>query len=584
MLRNGKFSTWALPLFRQRPFPFHGVVEQRGSFVYCAIIDLGWQWAEAAEERPKTQSKNQTVQLPSLLPLLLYCSPILPPSDCMNIHKFLSSSFFAGLLIGALATASAADVLGSSVFSDVQPGSYYDAAVGRLYGAGIVKGSGGRYSPEQYVTRAEIAVMLDRALNGNGSTTITRRTSSSSSTTSSQTAATSSSSVTSTSSSTSSVANTSASSVQAIGAAGAFRFSVEKINFPEGAANVSLSVQRYGGATGNALVTYKTADGTAKAGTRYNAATGQVAFGDGQTSKIITLNFINNQIADPNETFTVSLSDPTGGAVIGTPATVAITILDNDGGGGNSTNPSSSSSSASSGTASSGAAGGSVMLSAWAYALDEGGGTLPISVLRKGSTSSAVTVEYSTTQGTATAGVNYTETKGTLSFAAGDTSKSFSIPFVDNTTIEGNKNFTLKLSNPTGGAALESPNSVQVTVVDDEAVASSTGTILFSSDAYTTYQKDGGSVLVTVYRRGGYKSAVTVNYATSDNTAIANADYTSTSGTLTFAPGESNKTFTVPIIAGKFIGSKRINLTLSGITGPALLGTQATAAVNIVGQ
>ena len=83
----------------------------------------------------------------------------------MKLQKFLSSSFFVGLLIGALTTAAAADVLGSSVFPDVQPGSYYDAAVGRLYSAGIIKGStDGKFHPGEYLTRAEIAVILDRAI------------------------------------------------------------------------------------------------------------------------------------------------------------------------------------------------------------------------------------------------------------------------------------------------------------------------------------------------------------------------------------------------------------------------------------
>ncbi|NOS67503.1 MAG: hypothetical protein HOO67_04035 [Candidatus Peribacteraceae bacterium] len=485
----------------------------------------------------------------------------------MNIQKFFGSSFFAGLLIGVLATASAADMLGSTVFPDVQQGAYFDAPIGRLYSEGIIKGAGdGRFHPADFVTRADVAVMLDRALFGGGTTasSVSRRSSSSRTSSSS-----------STSSSISSVAN--------VGEAGAFRFSVDKVSFPEGASNVSLSVQRYGGAKGNALVTYKTANGTAESGKRYNEATGQVAFGDGQTSKVVSLTLVNNLIADPNQTFTVTLSEPTGGAVIGTPSVVTITVLDNDGGGGNSTN-SSSSSSAASGSAGSSAAGGNITLSAWAYALDEGGGSLPVTVLRKGSSSSAVTVGYSTTQGTATAGINYTETNGTLSFAAGETSKSFSIPFINNNTIEGNKNFTLKLASVTGGASLDTPNSVQVTVVDDEAIASGTGTVLFSSDTYTHSQSAGGSALVTVYRRGGYGGTVTVTYATSDSTAIANADYTSTSGTLTFAPGESNKTFSVPIIAGKFVGSKRINLTLGTITGPAILGSQPTAALNIQGQ
>jgi len=491
----------------------------------------------------------------------------------MNIQKFFPSSLFAGLFIGILTTAAAADVLGSSVFPDVQPGSYYDAAVGRLYGAGVVKGStDGKFHPDQYVTRAEISVMLDRALNGGTIAPVTgsRRPSS---LRISSAASLSSASVRSVSTS---------SSVAAVAGAGSFRFSTDRVSFPEGASNVSFSIQRYGGTTGNATVKYTTVDGTAKAGTRYNQSAGIVSFADGETVKIILLKFINNLTADPNEVFTVVLSDPTGGAVVGTPGTVTITILDNDGGGGNTTTTSPSSSPSSAGPS---AAGGTITFGAWAYALDESAGAASITVLRKGNTASAVTVEYATSQGTATTGLNYTDTKGTLSFAAGETSKSFSVTMLDNGTIDGNKNLTVKLSNPTGGAVLEDPSSVQLTVVDDEVNKSGTGSVMFSDATYTVYQKTGGSTAtVTVYRRAGYRGTVAVNYATSDSTAIAGVDYTSTSGTLTFADGEANKTFTVPIIAGKFVGAKRVNLTLSAVTGLAVLGAQSTAAVTIQGE
>lgn len=493
----------------------------------------------------------------------------------MNIQKYFASSFFAGLFIGVLTTAVAADVLGSSVFPDVQPGSYYDAAVGRLYGAGVVKGGAdGKFHPEQYVTRAEISVMLDRAINGGAVATAASRVSRVSRASAASSAAVS---------SIPSEGHGQADAAASAGESGSFRFSTDKVSFPEGANNVSFSIQRYGGAKGSATVKYATADGTAKAGARYNQAAGMVAFADGETTRIISLKFINNSIADPNEAFTVILSEPTGGAVIGAPNTVTITVLDNDGGGGNSTVQSSSSSSATS-SSGAGSAGGTVTFGAWAYALDESAGTIPITVIRKGNSANSITVDYATSQSTATSGINYNDVRGTITFAAGETSKSFPVTLLDNATIDGNKNLIVKLSNPTGGAILDNPSSVTLTVVDDEVNKSGTGTVMFSDASYTAHQKDGGSAIITVQRRAGFQGAVTVNYATSDSTAVAGVDYISTSGTLTFAQGESNKTFAVPIIAGKFVGSKRIGLTLNAVTGQAVLGAQTTAALNIQGQ
>ena len=66
----------------------------------------------------------------------------------------------------------------------------------------------------------------------------------------------------------------------------------------------------------------------------------------------------------------------------------------------------------------------------------------------------SVTVNYATSNGTAVAGEDYTATSGTLTFSPGETSKTISVPMLDDSTGKGKKFFTLTLSNPTGGAVL----------------------------------------------------------------------------------------------------------------------------------
>jgi chitodextrinase len=86
-----------------------------------------------------------------------------------------------------------------------------------------------------------------------------------------------------------------------------------------------------------------------------------------------------------------------------------------------------------------------------------------------------------------------------------------------------------------------------------------------------------------VTRSVGSVGAVTVNYATSDGSASAGGDYTSTSGTLSWAAGETaNKTFAVPILNDALIESaETINLTLSSVTGGAVIGISAgTITIN----
>ncbi len=67
--------------------------------------------------------------------------------------------------------------------------------------------------------------------------------------------------------------------------------------------------------------------------------------------------------------------------------------------------------------------------------------------------SSTVTVDYATSDGTATAGSDYTATSGTLTFAAGETLKTVSVPVLDDAHDEGEETFALTLSNPSGGNA-----------------------------------------------------------------------------------------------------------------------------------
>src|SRR5262249_31596094 len=95
------------------------------------------------------------------------------------------------------------------------------------------------------------------------------------------------------------------------------------------------------------------------------------------------------------------------------------------------------------------------------------------------------------------------------------------------------------------------------------------GILQFSSAAYNVNENDG-TATITVTRTNGDVGSVSVHYATSDGTATAGSDYAATSGTLTFASGETTKTFTVPITNDTAVeGDETITLTLSSPTGGA---------------
>src|SRR4029077_9902940 len=87
---------------------------------------------------------------------------------------------------------------------------------------------------------------------------------------------------------------------------------------------------------------------------------------------------------------------------------------------------------------------------------------------RTGGTSGAVSVHYATSDGTATAGSDYTAASGTLTFADGEASKTFTVTILDDTAVEGNETVNLTLSGPTGGATLGTLASATLTIVDND--------------------------------------------------------------------------------------------------------------------
>jgi len=111
---------------------------------------------------------------------------------------------------------------------------------------------------------------------------------------------------------------------------------------------------------------------------------------------------------------------------------------------------------------------GTLQFSSPTYSVNESGGSATINVTRTSGSDGAVTLSYATTDGTATAGSDYTTATGTLTWAAGDNgTKSFTVPVTNDTIAEGNETVNLALSAPTGGASLGTPSSAVLTIVDN---------------------------------------------------------------------------------------------------------------------
>jgi hypothetical protein len=110
---------------------------------------------------------------------------------------------------------------------------------------------------------------------------------------------------------------------------GTFVFTASAASVNENAGFVPVTVARTGGARGTVTVNLATTPGTAIDGRDYRGASGTLKFFDGDaTPRTLKIPIIADQIRERPETFTVTLSNPTGGAVLGTPHTETITILD----------------------------------------------------------------------------------------------------------------------------------------------------------------------------------------------------------------------------------------------------------------
>jgi hypothetical protein len=113
--------------------------------------------------------------------------------------------------------------------------------------------------------------------------------------------------------------------------------------------------------------------------------------------------------------------------------------------------------------------GGALQFNAANFNVNENAGTATVTVDRVGGNSSAVSVHYSMSAGSATAGSDFTSVSGNLNWAAGDlSSKTFTVPIKDDSLNENSETISLGLSSPTGGATWEVRRLPALTIVDDD--------------------------------------------------------------------------------------------------------------------
>ena len=416
---------------------------------------------------------------------------------------------------------------------------------------------------------------------------------------------------------------------------------IDDVDVDEDAGNAVFSVTRMGQSTETVTVRYATSDGTAEAGPDYTAANGTLTFGVGETAKAISVEVVDDGSAEGDETFTVSLSMPQH-ATLQDDVGIA-TITANDGGNpppppppplglpkleiddvevnedaGSAVftvslseqsdatvtvtyehvervgdcrlglhreqmerwyfNPASrrrrsrwrcgmtampegvetftvSLSDPPNATLLKGVGTATIVdndgtdlptLSISGVTVTEGSGSAVFRVGLNKQSGDVVTVVYATSDGTATAGLDYTATSGTLTFEPGETRQTIPVEVLDDDEVEGDEILTVKLSdarNATLGAA-EATAIITDDDTDDRRPSGLPELAIYD----VAVAENAGSAVFRVGLSGESDQAVTVAYRTSDWTATAGADYTATNGTLVFQPGETRKVITVPVL------------------------------------
>ncbi|HWS85406.1 MAG TPA: DUF4394 domain-containing protein [Pyrinomonadaceae bacterium] len=224
---------------------------------------------------------------------------------------------------------------------------------------------------------------------------------------------------------------------------------------------------------------------------------------------------------------------------------------------------------------------GVLQLDASSYTVDEDDGSLIVTVNRTGGSSGTVMVNYSTAPAFgATPGQDYTPVTGTLTFGPGETTQTFAVPILEDALVESTEQFNVILSGPVGGAALGTPSTAGVTIVDNDSTIPP-GAATLSVDDVTVVEGNTGTLAVfTVTLSAPRNFTITAQYITSSGTANAGVDYEPVSGTVTFGPGVTSRTISVPVngdVAPE--ANETFFVNLSNPTGAAIADAQGQATI-----
>ncbi|MBD2327491.1 Calx-beta domain-containing protein [Alkalinema sp. FACHB-956] len=319
-----------------------------------------------------------------------------------------------------------------------------------------------------------------------------------------------------------------------------------------GAQNAVFTVTLSGASTQLVKVNYATANNTATAGSDYTSTSGTLSFNPGELTKTIAIPVLGETAVEPNESFFLNLSGASNATIADSQGLG--TIVNNDTA---TTLPSLSIN--------------NVTLTEGSLGTKNAVFTVKLSAV----SSQTISVKYATANGTAAAGSDYTAKTGTLSFNAGELSKTISIAITGDTQVEANETFSVNLSSPTN-ASLSTSKGIATITNDD-----STPPKLSINNVRITEGNAGTkNTVFTVSLTAATSKTVSLRYATVNGQAIAGSDYTAISGNLSFNPGETRKTISVPIRGdGTVEGDESFSVNLTNLTNATFAVSRGTGTI-----
>jgi hypothetical protein len=322
---------------------------------------------------------------------------------------------------------------------------------------------------------------------------------------------------------------------------GSVSFSQTDVTVSEGAGVAILGLTRTGGSVGSLSVDYVVRNGTATVGSDFLPTQGAITFADGETTKMLTVPLIDDNVNElPTETAMVVLSGSSDLDVVGPQSTASLRITDDD------QPPSISIGDVSSAEG------------------DSGSTAFNFPVTLSGASAQQVTVFFQTADGTAIGGGNdfFLPQTNSITFAPGETTATITIQVKGDLTTEPDETFFVNLSAPTNATIADAQG--KGTIVNDD----STPTVSLSVNDVSVIEGNSGTIdaVFTVTLSGTSTKTVTADIGVSGGTASTGSDYQSSGPQVSFAPGQTIKTFAVTVIGDTvFEGNETFQVQLINV-------------------